>query len=53
MNESKEKPSSDTSVSESWWYRALNMFPFIYLPIVLLIALACAILLPILRRMAP
>jgi hypothetical protein len=53
MTEEEEWPKTDLKPRERWWYRALNMFPFIYLPIVLLIALACAILLPILRRMAP
>ena len=53
MSDHEGKPKTDTSVQENKWYRALNMFPFIYLPIVLLIALACAILLPILRRITP
>jgi hypothetical protein len=31
------------------WYAAFNMFPFVYLPIVLIVAVACALILPVLR----
>lgn len=53
MTDNEDRPKTDTAVPENKWYRALNMFPFVYLPIVLLIALACAIVLPIVRRITP
>lgn len=53
MNERDAGRSQDPDDSKSWWYKTLNMFPFVYLPIVLLIALACALFLPIIRRLAP
>ena len=52
MTERDERPS-ESDENRTWWFKTLNMFPFVYLPIVLLIALACAIFLPIIRRMVP
>jgi len=48
-----EDRTPDADDDRTWWFKTLNMFPFVYLPIVLLIALACAIFLPIIRRMVP
>jgi hypothetical protein len=53
MNERDEGRPTESQDAKTWWYKTLNMFPFVYLPIVLLIALACALFLPIIRRLAP
>jgi hypothetical protein len=53
MNERDDDRSPESQDAKTWWYKTLNMFPFVYLPIVLLIALACALFLPIIRRLAP
>ena len=53
MNEADDGGSNEATNAKTWWYKTLNMFPFVYLPIVLLIALACALFLPIIRRLAP
>ena len=53
MNERDDARPTESEDSKPWWYKTLNMFPFVYLPIVLLIALACALFLPIIRRLAP
>ena len=53
MNEPSDGRPVEPQDSRTWWYKTLNMFPFVYLPIVLLIALACALILPIIRRLAP
>lgn len=29
-----------------WWYGALNMFPFIFFPLLALIVLICALVMP-------
>jgi len=53
MNERDDGRPPDPEDARAWWYKTLNMFPFVYLPIVLLIALACALFLPIIRRLVP
>jgi hypothetical protein len=53
MSERDDGRSTESKDANAWWYKTLNMFPFVYLPIVLLVALACALFLPIIRRLAP
>jgi hypothetical protein len=42
-------PSREPESPRRKWLSTLNMFPFVFLPIVLLVAIACAIILPIIR----
>ena len=49
-----QSPNAESQPKENesprrFWFGILNSFPFVFLPIVILIAVACAIILPMLR----
>jgi hypothetical protein len=46
-----EAGARETESPRRQWYMVLNMYPFVFIPLVAVISVLCAIVLPVLRRM--
>lgn len=45
-------PAGTVSSSREFWYSVLNMFPFVFLPLVAVLGVLCALIMPYLTGVA-